>query len=516
MQDQSSVPAEDEELDSMDAVLEGIVWLFSDESSGTIIKKEIPSAPPMPENMNFSLYDYETENRPWNEVKESEILGFQSELSCNISGELVAVDGVISNSQNDKLGNDRESILTETVTEAEPDHSDDTDPSFVEEELYNYSAIEIVEETENRRLSTMPDLIESISSTLREDNVLLNIKSQQVHEEKQIPKLLSPLKEKENVAADQESILIVNLDATPCSNGSKHCLSEKVEDDAENQTPSQKDYESESSIFYSAPLPTESVNSSLPIGEVLSEVTNDNRNPTPQSLFAPAVLCEVESLDSSPLRFEQKSNSHSIWSRRGKPASVLHIQTGRSTGKAVEAANNGENKSVPISLFVSSEEADEEIFTPDKENFTPNTLLMKALKRKEKLEEIKHSSKATFSPDLQPDPEDNMIASDKENQTPKLSKDLKSARKASQNQPRLGKERTVMKGKPERLPFQSLLVNSACHSVSEASVPKTTAQSSNSITFNSKTIEKKIAHSSLVSSEKILIPDSKNFIAILL
>ncbi|XWS24842.1 hypothetical protein CRYUN_Cryun27aG0019700 [Craigia yunnanensis] len=516
---QSSVPAEDEELHSMDVVLEGIVSLFSDESSAVLMKKEIPSAPLMPENMNYSIYDDEAESTSKNNLEERKLLRLQSELSSNISGDLdLAVEGVISEPRNQKFGKDNESILPETVIEAisegespersirkselKRDHSENSDPSFLE--LDNYSATEIVEETENRRplqesqqkrdvskLSTAPHLIESIYSTLQEEDVLLFIKSQQVHKENQTSKLLSALKGKmENAAADQQSILMVKVDST-CSDKCKDCISGKVED-AENQTLSQKDYESGNTNFYSARLPTESVNSSLPIGEVLSEVTDDKRNPTPQSLFAPAVLYEDESLDSSPLRLEKKSNMHSIWSRRGKPASFLQIQTGKSTGKAVEASNNEENKSISKFLFVSSEGAEEEIFTPDKENFTPNTLLMKALKRKGKLEEIKHSSKV--SPDLQP--EDNMLASDKLNQTPKLIKDLNSARKASQNQPKLEQERMIIKGKVERVPFQSLLVDSACKSVSEASVPKTTARSSNSSTFNSKTIEKKIAHPS--------------------
>ncbi|XP_022772396.1 FHA domain-containing protein PS1 [Durio zibethinus] len=524
-QDQSSVPAEDEELDAMDAVLEGLVSLFSDESAGVLMKKEIPSAPPMPENMNYSIYCDESESTLRNNLGERELLCLQSELSSNISEELdMVVEGVISESRNQKFGKDNKSILPETVTEAisegenlerslrkselETDHSENSDPSFVE--LDNYSANEIVEETENRgplqasqqkrivsRLSTAPHLIESINSALQDEDVLLNIKSQQVQKENQTPKLLSSLKgKKENAAADQESILTVNLDST-CSDGCKDCLSGNVKD-AENQTLSRKDYQNENTSFCSAPLPTESVNSSLPIGgEVFSEFTDDKRNPTPQSFFAPALLYEDENLESSPLRLEKKSNLHSIWSRRGKSASVLQIQTGRSTGKAVEGTNNAENKSILKSLFVCSEEAEEEIYTPDKENFTPNTLLMKALKRKGKLEEIERSSEVTFSPDLQP--EDNVVASDKENQTPKLIKDLKSARRASPNQPKLEQERMVFKGKVERVPFQSLLVDSACKSVSEASVPKTTAQSSNSNTFNYKSTEKKIA---LPSSNK--------------
>ncbi|XP_021300133.1 FHA domain-containing protein PS1 [Herrania umbratica] len=626
---QSCVPAEDEELQSMDWTLEGIVSLFSDESSGVIMKKEIPSAPPMPENMNFSRYD-EDESTSRNNLEERELLGLKTELPSNISGELgLAVEGYISESQNQRFGKANERILLETVMDAisegenleislrkselKHEHTENIDPSFVET-LENCSATKIVEETENKRLiretqqkrdvsrlSSEPHLLESINSTFQEDvllniksqqvhrenqnpnplstskpmeergnkenaaayqqsilmvnldstcsdgckdylsgkvedaedqnlsrkdyesdnarlsskpyllesinstfqeDILLNIKSQQVHKENQTPKPLStskPMEErgtKENAAADQQLILMVNLDST-CSDGCEDHLSGKVED-AENENRSRKDYERDNTSFYSAALPTESVKSSLPIGEVLSAVTDNKRNPTPQSLFAPAVLSEDQNLDSSPLRLEKKSNLHSIWSRRGKHASVLHIQIGRSKEKAVEATNNAENKSIPKSLFVSlEEEGEEEIFTPDKENFTPNTLLMKALKRKGKLEEIKHSSKVTFSPDLQP--EDDIIASEKENQTPKLIKELKSVRKASRNHPKL-QERIVINGKAERVPFQSLLPDSACKNASEASIPKTTARSSNSNTLNSKTIEKQIAHPSLNES----------------
>ncbi|XVE60809.1 hypothetical protein DITRI_Ditri05aG0156800 [Diplodiscus trichospermus] len=652
-------PAEVEELDSSDAVLEDIVSLFSDKSAGVLVKKEIPSAPPLPKNMNYSIYDDEPESMS-NKLKERELLGFQYELSSNISRELdLSVEGVPSESRYQKFGKDNKCILPETVTETtaggenserslrkselKPDHSENSDPSFVEElDNYSHSATEIAKVTETRRPlqesqqkrnvlrhSAAPHLIESVNSALQEEYVLMNIKSQQVHKENQTPKLLSALNgKKENAVADQQSITMVNLDST-CSDGCKDCLSRKVED-AENQTLSQKDYESQNTSFYSAslpkesvnsslpsgeavsevtedkknptsqslfasavlyeddqqssilmvnldstcsdgckdhlsgkveyaenktlshkdyesentsfysdPLPTESVNSSLPIGENVSEVIDDKRNPTPQSLFAPALPYEDGSLDSSPLRLEKKSNLHSIWSRRGKPASVLQIQTGRSAAKAVEATNNAENKSIPVSLLVSSEEAEEEIFTPDKENFTPNTLLMRAskrkgknaenksipkslfvnseeaeeetftpdkenftpttllmraLKRKCKLEEIEHSSKVTVSPDRQS--EDDMIASVKENQTPKLIKDLKSVRQASQNQPKLQQDRMVIKGKEERVPFQSLLVDSACKCLSEASAPEITARSSNSNTFSSKMMKKNIAHPS--------------------
>ncbi|KAK8684149.1 hypothetical protein V6N13_040180 [Hibiscus sabdariffa] len=407
---QSSVPAEEKELVSMDWVLEGLVSLFCDGSSGLDMNKEIPPAPPMPENM------YDTEN---------------------------------------SLENSEFSFL---------------------KELETYPASVMVEENQQKmdvsRVSTQPRLLESNKSTLQDEDIVLNIlKSQLVHEENQIPHPLSALEpreeseSKENAAAD----------------GSEHYLSVKDED-SDDEKRSRKDNGSQHTGFCYDSLAMESVNSCLPIAG------DDKRNPTPHSLLAHVVLPESESLDGSPLRLETKSNFQSIWSRRGKPASV-QIQTGKSGAE--------ENKVVPKSLFVSSE--DEEMFTPDKENFTPNTLLMKALKRKGKLEETKYSSsKVTLSPHLQP--QNDMITTDKENQSSELIKGHKSTRKASRDQPKLEQE-MVIKGKTVRAAFQSLLVDSACRTVSEVSVPNTSVRSCKSTTLNTKKIEKRIGYPSLNKSD---------------
>ncbi|KAK8336684.1 hypothetical protein V6Z12_A09G136500, partial [Gossypium hirsutum] len=357
---QSSVPGEEEELLSMDCILEGLAFLFGDGSSGVLVKKEIPSAPPMPENMNSSIYDDDDDDDDDDDVEKTrgEISELAGELSLDVE------------SQYQKLGENSKTIFPEAVAKA-------------------------------------------IS-----DILLINVMD--CDEESQIPKPLSALKPTE-----------------------ERNLNGKFEEP--------EDYESENKSFCSASLLKEVVNSPLPT--------------------APALLSsEYENLDSSPLRLETKPNLQSIWSRRGKPASVLQIQTGRSAGKA-----GAENKPNPKSLFVSSDE--KEIFTPDKENFTPNTLSMKALKRKGKLEE------------------DMMIASDTESQTPKLIKEQKSTRKASRNQ-----QDIMIKGIAERAPFQSLMVDSA---------GKSTAS-------NSKKIEKRIACPSLVSPETTFYFLFEEFITIYL
>ncbi|MBA0767657.1 hypothetical protein Gotri_016518 [Gossypium trilobum] len=384
---QSSVPGEEEELLSMDCILEGLAFLFGDGSSGVLVKKEIPSAPPMPENKNSSIYDDDDDDDDDVEKTRREISELSGELSLDVE------------SQYQKLGENSKTIFPKAVTKAISVSEGENSDRYSDTENMHPS---VVKEVENRR-SIQESQLHLIEPTLKEEDILLN-NVMECDEESQIPKPLSALKPTE-----------------------ERNLNGKVEEP--------EDYESENKSFCSASLLRELVNSPLPT--------------------APALLSsEYENLDSSPLRLETKSNLQSIWSRRGKPASVLQIQTGRSAGKA-----GAENKPNPKSLFVSSDE--KEIFTPDKENFTPNSLSMKALKRKGKLEE------------------DMMIASDKENQTPKLIKEQKSTRKASRNQ-----QDIMIKGIAERAPFQSLMADSA---------GKSTASSS-------KKIEKRIACPSLNKS----------------
>ncbi|KAK8279838.1 hypothetical protein V6Z12_D09G137000 [Gossypium hirsutum] len=373
----------------MDCILEGLAFLFGDGSSGVLVKKEIPSAPPMPENMNSSIYHDDDDDDDDDDVEKTrrEISELSGELSLDVE------------SQYQKLGENSKTIFPKAVTKAISVSEGENSDRYSDTENMHPS---VVKQVENRR-SIQESQLHLIEPTLEEEDILLN-NVMECDEESQIPKPLSALKPTE-----------------------ERNLNGKVEEP--------EDYESENKSFCSASLLRELVNSPLPT--------------------APALLSsEYENLDSSPLRLETKSNLQSIWSRRGKPASVLQIQTGRSAGKA-----GAENKPNPKSLFVSSDE--KEIFTPDKENFTPNSLSMKALKRKDKLEE------------------DMMIASDKENQTTRPIKEQKSTRKASRNQ-----QDIMIKGIAERAPFQSLMADSA---------GKSTAS-------NSKKIEKRIACPSLNKS----------------
>ncbi|TXG53148.1 hypothetical protein EZV62_022317 [Acer yangbiense] len=280
-----------------------------------------------------------------------------------------------------------------------------------------------------------------------------------------------------------------NLDSssTPCfvEDG---CPAADVFEDAD-QTLSRKDHEEHEIPSFGTDLEAESVNSSLPVGEVFTEFNDGKESQTQQSFYAPAGLYEPENLDSSPTRSDKKPSLNNIWSRRGKPASVLQIQTGRSGGKTIRDHDSAEvefqdfgdieNKSISRVLFSGLDDMEEEPYTPNKENYSPNTLLLKSLKRKGKLEEIKHSrSKVAFSPNVQLE-EDLSFFSDKENQTPKvLLEQKKPTRHASRNQVKLEQERLAMKKRTERVPFHSLIENSASKSRSQSSSVATTSNHS--------------------------------------
>ncbi|KAK7315472.1 hypothetical protein VNO77_34021 [Canavalia gladiata] len=154
----------------------------------------------------------------------------------------------------------------------------------------------------------------------------------------------------------------------------------------------------------------ESVSFSMPQEAVLN-ITNENHTLHP----------DVEIFESSVKAMEKNSINHNIWSRRGKATSAPQVRTSKSTLKSTanvdnevaisnekDIANNTISKNLLSVLNGELEVEEEEMFTPDKENFSPNTLRLRFMK-KGKLEEIKHSkskrsrnSKSKFNPDIYP------------------------------------------------------------------------------------------------------------------
>ncbi|CAJ1947872.1 unnamed protein product [Sphenostylis stenocarpa] len=116
---------------------------------------------------------------------------------------------------------------------------------------------------------------------------------------------------------------------------------------------------------------------------------------------------DMEILESHVKAMNKTSANYNIWSRRGKATSAPQVRTSKSTvknavnGDAEVAMSNEKdvrNRRISKNLFsLLDGEVEEEIFTPDKENFSPNILQLLSLK-KGKVQEIKHSRSQRSQP----------------------------------------------------------------------------------------------------------------------
>ncbi|KAI8002617.1 FHA domain-containing protein PS1 [Camellia lanceoleosa] len=390
-------------------------------------------------------------------------------------------------------------------------------------------------------------------SNLLGGSVLPDIESQQFHEANQSPQ--NPFATGGSQKENPGSPLIKSEQKSNLLGGSVLSDIESQQFHEANQSPrtpfatggSQKENPG-------IPLIKSEQKSNLLGGSILSDIESQQFHDANQSPRTPFVTggSQKENPGSPLIKSEQKSELASIWSRRGKPSSVLQIQTGRSMGKRtgsdinaeVELLHQGdiENDVISKALFTDLDDDKEENFTPDKENFTPNTRIMKSMKKMGKVEQIMDSmsyrssslknkviSKAAstgldeneepFTPDKEnftpntlrlrsmkkkmgkveekkhfklhrsPCSENAINPSGKEIQTPRVLQEQKPLRSAFRNQERLEPQAMVMKSRAERVPFQPLLVNSSSKSKSEAVVLSTTSKSSNYVNYV-QTIEK--------------------------
>ncbi|XP_021760453.1 FHA domain-containing protein PS1-like [Chenopodium quinoa] len=219
--------------------------------------------------------------------------------------------------------------------------------------------------------------------------------------------------------------------------------------------------------FWSGNMGVESsVCSSLSDASFLSEFEiKSSRNG-----FDSPPLSSIKRPSGSPLI----TSDQSIWSRRGKLQSSPQILTSASErNKKRSDQKIVKHEPVTRALFHEMEsQEEEEVFTPDKEHFTPNT--HKSMRKLAMLKEVKNSSsgkspllKMIGSPKFYY--EDSLSpSSDKENYSPKKSLEKKTAHRASSNQ---AKSLRLREKKHERMPFQSLLADSPQNSKSETCIP---------------------------------------------
>nr|DAD39280.1 TPA_asm: hypothetical protein HUJ06_013603 [Nelumbo nucifera] len=518
-------------------VLDSLNSLFLDEISAPFIENQAPSAPPMPEFMNSSCPEevqfvgemLEGENQsPTRKPLQQDSLSFWSEPRVTESvNSSLPVDVVLSETLEEQFDKENQSpqvlcvreVLADTENKEIPlEKSEKKCPSIwsrrgkpssaLQEEVQSVGEmLEGESQSPTRKplqqdsLSfwSEPRVTESVNSSLPVDVVLSEISEEQFDKENQSSQVLCV----REVLADTENKEI------PLEKSEKKCpsiwsrrgkpssaLQEEVQSvgemlEGERQSPTRKPLQQDNLSFWSEPRVTESVNSSLPVDVVLSETSEeqfDKENQSSQVICVREVLADTENKEIPLEKSEKKCPS--IWSRRGKPSSALQIQTGRNirktvlscTGDGIEPENQNENKNAsPSTAFFSGLDGEEEIFTPDKENLTPNTLALKAMK-KGRLEEIRHPKlseslleKITSSSKID-GKEDTLFSSDKENITPKVL----SGRLASGNRAKLANIMKI-KRKEERAPFQCLLANSSSKSLTEDTVLNAATRSSNSV-----------------------------------
>ncbi|KFK45138.1 hypothetical protein AALP_AA1G348700 [Arabis alpina] len=246
-----------------------------------------------------------------------------------------------------------------------------------------------------------------------------------------------------------------------------------------------------------SPMPS-TFEDTKPIEELPTDYTGGQENQTPQThAVRDDVLTEIDSSTSS----SRTLSTCNIWSRRGKDASVLQIRTNRSEGKRKQIGKQPKGqlqRKQALSDKSISLTPEPEIFTPDKENLTPSSHMLKRLqdigdikdskgKSSSKLSVRSSSSKIPSIIDLvasEAFTEPEIFTPDKENLTPS-SHMLKRLREVSEI-----KETKGSSSKATRKPFFDILSE---ENVQEKQKPDLNSMSSKSkVKHDAVTLKNKI------------------------
>ncbi|CAF2043837.1 unnamed protein product [Brassica napus] len=206
--------------------------------------------------------------------------------------------------------------------------------------------------------------------------------------------------------------------------------------------------------------------------KLLSDYTGDQENQTQRTLAVrDDVLSELDISRSSSRRL----STSNIWSRRGKDASVLQVRTNKSEGKQKQIGKQANahlqrkalsGRSIYLIVDHGADKLEPEIFTPDKENLTPSSHMLKR-----RLREIKDtkssSSKAMRKPFFDIHVEENLLAQQK----PDV--------KCMSSNSKVKHEPVALKKKAERAPFQPILEKSSSQNQSYTEAPSTASARNN-------------------------------------
>ncbi|CAN8303498.1 unnamed protein product [Cochlearia groenlandica] len=176
------------------------------------------------------------------------------------------------------------------------------------------------------------------------------------------------------------------------------------EHDSESKTEGKANTEIGSPIL--SALAADTFEHTMPFKEVPSDDTGSQESQTAQTrTVRDEVLSEMDNSGSSSL----KLSTSNIWSRRGKDASVLQLRINKSEGKQKQLGNQPKaqlrkrqvlnDKSLSLNVHhVAAEKLEPEIFTPDKENLTPTSHMLKRLHDIGDIKDSKSSSKLSGKP----------------------------------------------------------------------------------------------------------------------
>ncbi|WZZ89569.1 hypothetical protein YC2023_118148 [Brassica napus] len=204
-----------------------------------------------------------------------------------------------------------------------------------------------------------------------------------------------------------------------------------------------------------------------PTQKLPSDYTGSQENQSPQTLAVRYdVLSEMDSSRSSSRRL----STNNIWSRRGKAASVLQVRTNKSEGKQKQIGKPKAQlqRKHALSDKPSYLKLEPEIFTPDKENLTPNSHMLKRLREVGEIKDTKgSSSKAMRKQFFDNQVEQNVMVEQKQD-----------VHCMSSNS-KVAHEPVAQKKKAERAPFQHLLDKSSSQSQSYTEASSTAAARNN-------------------------------------
>ncbi|XP_010538917.1 PREDICTED: FHA domain-containing protein PS1 [Tarenaya hassleriana] len=217
--------------------------------------------------------------------------------------------------------------------------------------------------------------------------------------------------------------------------------------------------------------------------------TPDKENLTPNTHIMKRLqeIGDIKESKSSSLHAGSEKQESEIFTpdKENLTSNAYALKTLQEIGDPKESKSSLKATSRPASLkipFSNRHTASEavlepEIFTPDKENLTPNSLMLKRLQEVGKLQGNKDSpksrrkpfsSKVFFSPDIHS--EENIVPEEKKNQ---------STFSITRSQTELKHEQVLSKRKPERVPFQTLLENSSAETKRQAESSNAAARNFN-------------------------------------